>query len=57
MLNRLLIHIKDKLVEKTYKELWEEQNIQLDKQKLEIRRRDKKIMKLECQLKKVGEGE
>lgn len=57
MLNRLLIHIKDKLDEKTYKELWEEQNIQLDKQKLEIRRRDKKIMKLECQLKKVGEGE
>lgn len=57
MLNRLLIHIKDKLDEKTYKELWEEQNIQLDKQKLEIRRRDKKIMKLECQLKKVGESE
>jgi hypothetical protein len=57
MIKRLLIHIKDKLDEKTYKELWEEQNIQLDKQKLEIRRRDKKIMKLECQLKKVGESE
>lgn len=57
MIKRLLIHIKDKLDEKTYKELWEEQNILLDKQKLEIRRRDKKIMKLECQLKKVGESE
>lgn len=57
MIKRLLIHIKDKLDEKTYKELWEEQNKQLDKQKLEIRRRDKKIMRLEYQLKKVGESE
>lgn len=50
MIERLWVHIKDKLFEKTYKELWEEQNILLDKQKLEIRRRDKKIMKLELEL-------
>lgn len=57
MLKRIWIQLKDKLQEKTYRELWEEQNILLDKQKLEIRRRDKKIMKLECQLGKVGENE
>lgn len=52
MFKRIWVHLKDKLFEKTYKELWEEQNILLDKQKLEIRRRDKKIMKLELEKEK-----
>lgn len=52
MFKRLWVHFKDALFEKTYKELWEEQNILLDKQKLEIRRRDKKIMKLELEKEK-----
>ena len=37
----------------SYKSLWEKQNIELDKQKLEIHRRDKKIKKLELRNEKL----
>lgn len=44
---RILI---DKVNEKTYKELWEKQNIMLDKKKLEYTRLLKKYKKLELKL-------
>lgn len=46
MLKRLLIHIKDKLNEPTYRELWEEQNKMLDKNKEEKRKLLRQIVKL-----------
>lgn len=39
--------------EKTYKQLWEEQNIELDKQKLNIHRKIKQIKKLELTIEKL----
>lgn len=57
MIKRLLVHIKDKLNEPTYRELWEEQNLFIDHQKVEIRRRDKKIMRLNKQLERKNLSE
>jgi len=57
MFKRLLIHIKDKLYEPTYRELWEEQNMLIDHQKVEIRRRDKKIMRLNKRLERIDLSE
>lgn len=54
MFKRLLVHIKDKLNEPTYRELWEQQNMFIDHQKVEIRRRDKKIMRLNKQLERIN---
>ena len=39
--------------EKTYKQLWEEQNIELDKQKLNIHRKNKQIKKLELTIERL----
>lgn len=37
---------------KSYKKLWEEQNKELDQMKLNLRRKDKQIMRLKVKLKK-----
>lgn len=39
--------------EKIYKQLWEEQNIELDKQKLNIHRKNKQIKKLELTIERL----
>ena len=57
MFKRLLIHIKDKLYEPTYRELWEEQNMLIDHQKVEIRRRDKKILRLNIRFERIDLSE
>ena len=57
MFKRIIKVLKDKLDEPTYKELWEEQNLLLDHQKVEIRRRDKKIMRLNKQLERKNLSE
>ena len=56
MFKRIIKVLRDKLEEPTYKELWEEQNIMLDHQKVEIRRRDKKIMMLSKKLERLSEN-
>lgn len=46
MFKRLFIHLRDKLNEPTYRELWEEQNKMLDKNKEEKRKLLRQIVKL-----------
>lgn len=46
MFKRLFIHLKDKLNEPTYRELWEQQNKMLDKNKEEKRKLLRQIVKL-----------
>jgi hypothetical protein len=57
MLKRLLIHIKDKLNEPTYRELWEEQNKMLDKNKEEKRKLLRQIVKLKKENERLSENE
>lgn len=57
MFKRLFIHIKDKLYEPTYRELWEEQNKELDKRKVEKRNLLKKIVKLQKENERLSENE
>lgn len=49
-MKRIIKHLIDKANEKTYKELWEKQNIMLDQKKLEYTRLLKKYKKLELKL-------
>lgn len=55
MFKRLWIHIKDNLNEPTYRELWEEQNKMLDKNKVEKRKLLKQIVKLKNEKKDLEE--
>lgn len=46
--------VKSKLFEReNYKKLWEEQNIELDKQKLKNHRKDREIKKLQIKIEKL----
>ena len=56
MFKRLLIHIKDKLNEPTYRELWEEQNKMLDKNKEEKRKLLRQIVKLKKENERLSEN-
>lgn len=56
MFKRLWIHIKDKLNEPTYRELWEEQNKLLDKQKAERKTLLRKIVKLQKENERISEN-
>lgn len=49
-IKRIIKKLVDKINEKTYKELWEKQNIMLDQKKLEYTRLLKKYKKLELKL-------
>ena len=56
MIKRLLIHIKDNLNEPTYRELWEQQNVMLDKNKEEKRKLLRKIVKLQKEVERLSEN-
>lgn len=40
-------------IDNSYKKLWEEQNVQLDEQKLRLHRKDKQIKKLELTVERL----
>lgn len=56
MFKRLLIHLRDKLNEPTYRELWEQQNKELDKRKAEKRKLLRKIVKLQKENERLSEN-
>lgn len=56
MFKRIWIHIKDKLNEPTYRELWEEQNKMLDKNKEEKRKLLRQIVKLKKENERLSEN-
>jgi len=55
MFKRLFIHLRDKLNEPTYRELWEEQNKMLDKNKEEKRKLLRQIVKLKKENERLSE--
>lgn len=57
MFKRLFIHLRDKLNEPTYRELWEEQNKMLDKNKEEKRKLLRQIVKLKKENERLSENE
>lgn len=56
MFKRILINLKDKLNEPTYRELWEQQNKELDKRKAEKRKLLKQIVKLKKENERLSEN-
>ena len=56
MFKRLYIHLRDKLNEPTYRELWEEQNKMLDKNKEEKRKLLRQIVKLKKENERLSEN-
>ena len=56
MFKRLWTHIKDNLNEPTYRELYEKQNIMLDKNKEEKRKLLRKIVKLQKEIERISEN-
>ena len=56
MFKRIWIHIKDNLNEPTYRELYEKQNIMLDKNKEEKRKLLRKIVKLQKEIERISEN-